>query len=390
MSRRFPITLAATLVFALLAGCEGDQAGNPFAEATVTTAPSTSTSSTTILPATATTSATTTTAPPQTTTTAAPTTTTTAPPAATGWSDAVQAEYLAGCVEDAPPAACLCTLEALEETYSESEFIALAEIWDEIELPQGVIDAIESCGGSVDAEPIVLWTDNATVVPLTAAAAEFEAAGGVPVEVVGFDYPSGALYDADVGLDTDGAIESFTEFDNLVRQGYIRWDDEVDPTIELIEGRTAFAVVDAPEIEPAFVATPLPYAVSPLPSFDEDSPAIGLSLAMGLMLNAASEQPEVAREFLRSLVRGEPMRDIAATLGFGSVHGDSFDQIVDIDQTMASLAGVFTQPIPPIGSGTLWILPLVEAGEQIYRQTNGPIQVLREAAAQVREAIAGG
>jgi hypothetical protein len=92
-------------------------------------------------------------------TTAAPTVTTTpgttAPDttvsAGERYSEETRRSYLEGCTEDAPLAACECTLDEFERRYSESEFIVLAlENADATEPPAEVLEVIIACIGDLD------------------------------------------------------------------------------------------------------------------------------------------------------------------------------------------------------------------------------------------------
>jgi maltose-binding protein MalE len=205
--------------------------------------------------------------------------------------------------------------------------------------------------------------------------------------VYGYD-PATGWDTSDVGLDTEGAITSFTELDALVRQGFVRPDADADAVAEFNAGRVPFVVMTAFDVGAQLADSPISFAVSELPAFEEE-PAIGLSYATGFMINTHGGNTEAAREFLRYLVRPGPMSDLAAALGAGTAHAESIGQISDITLAAFTLAGINSQPSPPVPGGTAWIAPLVEAGGLIYRQWGGPIQVLRDAAAQVREAVAG-
>lgn len=92
---------------------------------------------------------------PAATTTSVPTTTTagtdTTAPEPEEYSEATRRAYLEGCAEDAPPAACQCTLDEFQRRYSESDFIVLAlENADASEPPPEVLEVVISCIGELD------------------------------------------------------------------------------------------------------------------------------------------------------------------------------------------------------------------------------------------------
>lgn len=91
--------------------------------------------------------------------TTAPTETTSGPgtastdPDATGgrYSEETRRLYLEGCTQEAPLAACECTLNEFERRYSEGEFIALAlDNADTAEPPAEVMEVVISCIGELD------------------------------------------------------------------------------------------------------------------------------------------------------------------------------------------------------------------------------------------------
>jgi hypothetical protein len=71
--------------------------------------------------------------------------------AAERYSEETRRSYLEGCTEEAPLAACECTLDEFERRYSESEFIALAlDSADATEPPAELMEAVISCIGELD------------------------------------------------------------------------------------------------------------------------------------------------------------------------------------------------------------------------------------------------
>jgi hypothetical protein len=107
--------------------------------------------STTTESTTAASSASTTTTP---STTTAPDTTapaTTTPPPGERYSEETRQSYLEGCTQDAPLAACECTLAEFQRRYSEGEFVALAiDNADAAEPPAEVLEVIIACIGDLD------------------------------------------------------------------------------------------------------------------------------------------------------------------------------------------------------------------------------------------------
>ena len=67
------------------------------------------------------------------------------------YSESTRRAYLEGCTEDAPLAACECTIAEFERRYTESEFITLAlENADTAEPPAEVLEVVVSCIGELD------------------------------------------------------------------------------------------------------------------------------------------------------------------------------------------------------------------------------------------------
>jgi maltose-binding protein MalE len=212
-----------------------------------------------------------------------------------------------------------------------------------------------------------------------------------------FAYDEATGYDpTNVGLDNEGAIEGFTFFDQLVKDGYLDPAMTWDIMRDLFANGNAAFVIDGPWQTGAWkdavtAGTLAGYAASPIPEI-LGNPAIPFVGVQGFMVNAFSEQKALAQTFVLDYIATEDvMAQLFAVGGRPPAHIAAFDAVSsDPDVLAFGDAAASGTPMPNIPEmSSVWTY-LANAVSAIYNQTADVATALAEAADGVRAEIAGG
>ncbi len=250
-------------------------------------------------------------------------------------------------------------------------------------------------------EPPATWSQVAEV------AAELEAQGVVdqgyvlqqgdpyhffPIQTAFGGYVFGLTeegYDpTDVGIDSPGSIAAAQWLDMMVKEGHLKADIDWDTAHAMFENGDAAMIITGPWALPRLRESGVPYVVAELPGeVQEAQPFLGVQ---GFMVSAFSEDPLLAQTFLVDFVATEEiMQAIFDADPRPSAYLAVREKIADPDLVGFSAAGANGLPMPAIPEMSAVWSAWGDAITLIFQQAEDPETAFRNAAEQIRAAIAG-
>uniref|UniRef100_A0A7C1JLS4 Maltose ABC transporter substrate-binding protein n=1 Tax=Caldilinea aerophila TaxID=133453 RepID=A0A7C1JLS4_9CHLR len=249
----------------------------------------------------------------------------------------------------------------------------------------------------------------ATWSELTKLAAELESAGVVkqayirqegdpyhffPIQTAFGGYVFGLTeqgYDpTDVGIDSPGSIAAATWLDQMYKAGHLKAGSAVDYDImhAAFENGDAAMLITGPWALPRIRESGVPYAVTTIPG--EVQPAQPFLGVQGFMINAFSKNPLLAQTFLQEFVATEEaMQAIFDADPRPSAFLPVREKITDPDLAAFAAAGENGLPMPAIPEMSAVWSAWGDAIVLISQQREAPDVAFKNAAAQIRAAIAG-
>lgn len=207
--------------------------------------------------------------------------------------------------------------------------------------------------------------------------------------------PDGTYNPDDLGIDSEGGLAAAQFLSEQAASGLLSADTSYDVMIESFgTGKAAFAITGPWALSQAdngFVATGVPYEVTPIPAREGgEAPSVFVGV-QGFMISSFSEQKELATSFVLDFMSQESTqlalfeaggRAPALTSAFEQVSGDP--DVAGFGQSGA--AGIPLPAIPEMSN--VWsALGLAQVNTL---RGDDPAAEFTAAAAAIREAIAGG
>lgn len=196
----------------------------------------------------------------------------------------------------------------------------------------------------------------------------------------------GAYNPADVGLDSEGSVAGGAWLQEMVEAGLVPADVDYDVMHTMFETGQAAMIVTGPWALPRISESGVPFAVTSIPSADEDAkPFLGVQ---GFMINAFSENQLLAEIFLLDYVaNADVMQQIYDTDPRPSAYMEVRDAITDENIAGFAAAGSTGAAMPAIPEmASVWTA-WGNAQELIIRQTSDAATAMADAALQVRELL---
>lgn len=203
-----------------------------------------------------------------------------------------------------------------------------------------------------------------------------------------FGTTDGGYDPTDVGLDNEGSIAALTFVDEAVKAGHLSADVDWETAHVLFENGDAAMIATGPWALERFRAAGIPYVIAPLPGETEEGrPFLGVQ---GFMINDFSENKLLAEAFLTEFVASdEAMQAIFDADPRPSAWMPVRDAIDDPDIAAFAAAGVSGAPMPAIPEMSAVWGAWGDAITLVFQQASTPEEAAKNAAEQVRAAIAG-
>ncbi len=203
-----------------------------------------------------------------------------------------------------------------------------------------------------------------------------------------FQFTNGQYDVGDIGLDNEGAVEGFTIFDELVKDGAL--DPAVDygtMTDLFFNGNAAFMWTGPWEL-PNVQEAGINYAVSPLPDIGGNTavPFVGVQ---GFFVNEFSDQKALAQTFVLDFIANQDVMVQLYDVGLRApAHIPSFDQVsADPDVQAFGASAGNGNPMPNVPEMAAVWGALGNAVQEIYNQAADPLSALTNAQTAVEEAL---
>jgi arabinogalactan oligomer / maltooligosaccharide transport system substrate-binding protein len=194
----------------------------------------------------------------------------------------------------------------------------------------------------------------------------------------------------DVGIDSEGSIAAATWLDNMYKEGHLTPGAAINYDLmhAAFNNGEAAMMITGPWALPAIRESGISYAVTSLPGETQESqPFVGVQ---GFMVSAFSSDPLLAQTFLQEFVAtDEAMQAIFEADPRPSAFLSVRDAIEDEDIAAFADAGANGLPMPAIPEMSAVWTALGNAMQLVGQQREAPDVAFKNAAEQVRTAIAG-
>lgn len=194
----------------------------------------------------------------------------------------------------------------------------------------------------------------------------------------------------DVGVDSEGSIAAATWLDNMYKEGHLKSGSAIDYDLmhaAFTNGEAAM-MITGPWALPTIRESGIPYAVTNLPGeTQKGQPFLGVQ---GFMVSAFSDDVLLAQTFLQEFVAtDETMQAIFEADPRPSAYLPVRDAITDEDIAAFAEAGADGLAMPAIPEMSAVWSAWGDALQLIAQQTEAPDAAFKNAAEQIRTAIAG-
>ena len=192
----------------------------------------------------------------------------------------------------------------------------------------------------------------------------------------------------DVGIDSEGSIAAATWLDEMVKAGHLKADIDWATMHAQFQNGDAAMLITGPWALTQLRESGIPFAVAKLPGETQDAqPFLGVQ---GFMVSAFSEDPLLAQTFLLDFVATEEtMQGIFDADPRPSAYLSVREKIDDPDLIGFAEAGANGLPMPAIPAMSAVWSAWGDAETLIFQQSEAPDVAFKNAAEQIRTAIAG-
>jgi arabinogalactan oligomer/maltooligosaccharide transport system substrate-binding protein len=218
----------------------------------------------------------------------------------------------------------------------------------------------------------------------------FSAAGGY---VFG-ENDDGTYNPDDLGIDSEGGLQAAALFDQWTKDGLINADVTYDVMIEKFgNGLAPFAITGpwaVSQPDNGFKASGVPYVVEPIPPVEGGTPRPFVGV-QGFMVSEYSENALIAQTFaVDFMTTDEAQLALYQAGGRPPALQSAFDQTTsDPDVQGFGLSGADGDPLPAIPEMSSVWTAWTDAYTLIFTQEADPQTAFQDAAAQIRNLIAG-
>jgi arabinogalactan oligomer/maltooligosaccharide transport system substrate-binding protein len=191
----------------------------------------------------------------------------------------------------------------------------------------------------------------------------------------------------DVGIDSEGSIAAATWLDEMVKAGHLKADIDWGTMHAQFWNGDAAMLITGPWALADTRASGIPYAIAKLPGETQDAqPFLGVQ---GFMVSAFSKDPLLAQTFLLDFVATEEtMQAIFDADPRPSAYLAVREKIDDPDLLGFAAAGANGLPMPAIPAMSSVWSAWGDAVTLIFQQSEAPDVAFKQAAEQIRTAIA--
>jgi arabinogalactan oligomer / maltooligosaccharide transport system substrate-binding protein len=213
----------------------------------------------------------------------------------------------------------------------------------------------------------------------------FSAAGGYVFK----QNPDGTYDPADLGIDSEGGLKAAALFAKWSSSGLISKDVTYDVMNESFSSGKAPFAITGPWATGGFTEAGVNFAVEPIPSIEGGAPAVFVGV-QGFMISSFSESQDLAKTFVLDYLATEDVQlDLFDAGGRPPALTSAFEK-VSTDPIIQGfgLAGQQGQPLPAIPEMSAVWDTWKDAYSLIFTGSD-PTQAFTEAAATIRETIAG-
>jgi maltose/maltodextrin transport system substrate-binding protein/arabinogalactan oligomer/maltooligosaccharide transport system substrate-binding protein len=206
--------------------------------------------------------------------------------------------------------------------------------------------------------------------------------------VFGLDEETG--YNAeDVGIDTDGSIAALDWANSMIEDGLMPGNLTGDDAIALFESGDAAMFITGPWFLERIRDSGVPFAISPIPAGPEGEPGRPFLGVQGFMINAFSENIDLAQAFLTDYVATEEtMQALFEAGGRPSAFLPVLEATEDADLAAFGEAGAVGLPMPAIPAMSSVWTAWGDAVTLVFNEESEPEEAFTTAAEQIRNAIA--
>ncbi|RME54709.1 MAG: maltose ABC transporter substrate-binding protein, partial [Caldilineae bacterium] len=192
----------------------------------------------------------------------------------------------------------------------------------------------------------------------------------------------------DVGIDSEGSIAAAKWLDMMVKEGHLKADIDWDTMHAQFENGDAAMFITGPWALPRLRESGIPYAIAKLPGeVQEAQPFLGVQ---GFMVSAFSDDPLLAQTFLMDFVATE---EVMQAIFEADPRPAAFlpvrEKIDDPDLQGFAAAGANGLAMPAIPEMSAVWSAWGDAITLIFQQSEDPEVAFKNAAEQIRTAIAG-
>ena len=196
---------------------------------------------------------------------------------------------------------------------------------------------------------------------------------------------TGSYDPTDVGIDSEGTLAAVDWLDGMVKDGHLTGDVDWDIMHAQFENGETAMLITGPWALSRIRESGVPYAIAPIPSGGQ--PFMGVQ---GFMVSSFSEDPLLAMTFLSQFVAtDEVMKAIFEADPRSPAYLPVADSIDDADIVSFAAAGVDAQPMPAIPEMSAVWSAWGDALTLVVQQSEDPVTAFKNAAEQIRSAIAG-
>jgi maltose/maltodextrin transport system substrate-binding protein/arabinogalactan oligomer/maltooligosaccharide transport system substrate-binding protein len=196
-------------------------------------------------------------------------------------------------------------------------------------------------------------------------------------------------YDAeDVGIDTDGSIAALSWVNDMLEDDLMP-NVTGDEMIALFESGDAAMIITGPWFLERIRDSGVPFAISAIPAGPEGDPGRPFLGVQGFMINAFSENIDLAQAFLSEYVATEEtMQALFEAGGRPSAFLPVLEATEDADLAAFGEAGVVGLPMPAIPAMSSVWTAWGDAVTLVFNEESEPEEAFTTAAEQIRNAIA--
>ncbi len=196
-------------------------------------------------------------------------------------------------------------------------------------------------------------------------------------------------YDAeDVGIDNDGSIAALSWVNDMIDEDLMP-NVTGDEMIALFESGDAAMIITGPWFLERIRDSGVPFAISPIPAGPDGEPGHPFLGVQGFMINAFSEDADLALAFLTDYIATEEtMQALFEVGGRPSAFLPVLEATEDADLAAFGEAGVVGLPMPAIPAMSSVWTAWGDAVTLVFNGEGEPEEAFTTAAEQIRDAIA--